>query len=101
MIKLREQKFRIYNVGSLSIDRFKDIKKISLKELKKHLHIKFNLQKLILLIQHPVSNKLKLTEKHYKITLDAIDDLNYPTIIIRPNSDPGSEYINSLLKKFK
>ena len=101
VIKLREQKFRIYNVGSLSIDRFKDIKKISLKELKKHLHIKFNLQKLILLIQHPVSNKLKLTEKHYKITLDAIDDLNYPTIIIRPNSDPGSEYINSVLKKFK
>ena len=84
----------------MSIDRFKDIKNL-FKGIEKAPSLKFNLQKLILLIQHPVSNKLKLTEKHYKITLDAIDDLNYPTIIIRPNSDPGSEYINSVLKKFK
>lgn len=101
VIKLREQKFRIYNVGSLSVDRFKDIKKIRLKVLKRKLGIKFDLQKLILLIQHPVSNMLELTKKHYRITLDAIDDLNYPTIIIRPNSDPGSEYINNVLNKYK
>ncbi len=101
VIKLREQKFRIYNVGSLSVDRFKDIKKIRLKELKRKLGITFDLQNLIFLIQHPVSNMLKLTEKHYKITLDAIDDLNCPTIIIRPNSDPGSEYINNVLNKYK
>ena len=44
---------------------------------------------IILFIQHPVSNWLEDSKKHIQISLDAIDKINLPTIIIRSNSDPG------------
>ena len=41
------------------------------------------------------------TADHFKITLSAVDELNYPTVVIRSNSDPGSVSMKSIFKKFK
>ena len=38
------------------------------------------------------------TADHFKITLSAVDKLNYPTVVIRSNSDPGSVSMKSILK---
>ena len=56
---------------------------------------------LIIFIQHPVSNWLKTTKKNFKTTLHAIDELNLPTIIIGPNSDPGNLAMKLQYLKFK
>jgi len=89
VIKLGEEKWRVFNVGHTAADRYKSFNKKTKAELFRLLKIKKE-EPLILFIQHPVSNWLKDSKKHIRISLDAINKINLPTIIIRSNSDPGT-----------
>ena len=62
--------------------------------------IPFTSKPIILLVQHPISNYYKEVERQYKETLEAIDKINLPTIIIKPNSDPGSLKIIKQIDNF-
>lgn len=101
IIKMGEEKWRVFNVGHTAFDRYKNINKISDKNLSKYLNLDITSEPLILVVQHPVSNWKNKTADHFKITLSAVDELNYPTIVIRSNSDPGSVSMKSIFKKFK
>lgn len=101
VIKLGEEKKRVKIVGHSALERFLKVKKFSFKLLTKKLNFK-NLKKpYILFIQHPVSNEFSKTKEHYKISLKTIDELNFPTIIISPNPDPGRDYIERIFQSFK
>ncbi len=99
--KMGEEKWRVFNVGHTAFDRYQIAKKISIKKLSKYLDLSFLKEPLLLLIQHPVSNWVEKTENHYRISLSAIDNLNLPTVIIKSNSDPGSNIMKSVFKRFK
>lgn len=101
IIKMGEEKWRVFNVGHTAFDRYKNINKISDKNLSKYLNLDITSEPLILVVQHPVSNWKNKTADHFKITLSAVDKLNYPTVVIRSNSDPGSVSMKSIFKKFK
>ena len=101
VIKLGEEKWRVFNVGHTATDRYKSIKNISYSYLSKYLRLNFKKEPLIVFIQHPVSNWLSKTKKHFRISLSAIDSLNFPTVIIGSNSDPGNVVMRSEYKKFK
>jgi len=101
LIKMGEEKFRVKVVGHSAVDRYISTSTISLTELSKYLKIDIENKPLIVLIQHPVSNFLESTKEQITSTLDAIKDLNLPTVVIRPNSDPGSEIINKELDTYK
>ena len=101
LIRLGEEKFRIYNVGHTIIDRYKNINKISKKQLSKFFKLDFNFKPIILLIQHPVSNNYKESSNQINITLSAIDNLNFHTIIVLPNSDLGSYSMRDKITKYK
>ncbi len=101
LIKMGEEKKRIYNMGHTAHDRFRNIKKISLKALSKFFNLDINNDPIILLIQHPVSNNYEKSKNEIFTTLKVIDRLNLKTIIIYPNTDLGSNSIISQIKKFK
>ena len=101
VIKLGEEKRRVFIVGHTAVDRYKNTKSLSKSYLSKYLNLNIKEEPLLVFIQHPVSNWLKKTKKHIKISLSAIDTLNLPTIIISSNSDPGNLIIKSECSKFK
>ena len=55
IIKMGEEKY-IFNVGHTAFDRYKNINKISDKNLSKYLNLDITSEPLILVVQHPVSN---------------------------------------------
>ncbi len=101
VVRLGEEKWRVYNVGHTAADRYRNIKSLPKSYLSKYLNLDIESEPLLIFIQHPVSNWLKKTKKHFKITLTAIDELNLPTIIIGSNSDPGNLAIKAEYSKFK
>ena len=99
--RLGEEKWRIHTVGHTAAHRYKNTKPLSKSYLSKYLNLNIKNEPLIIFIQHPVSNWLKTIKKNFKTTLHAIDELNLPTIIIGPNSDPGNLAMKLQYVKFK
>ena len=96
---LGEERWRIKNVGLLSLDLFKN----NFFKKKKYLEKKFNInleKPLILLIQHPVTWQIDETKKQINETLAAIAKLKIQTIAIYPCSDPGFSTIITSYKRF-
>ena len=74
VVKLGEQKFRVFNYGNPGIDRLIKTKKIKLSSIEEVSNfIKSENEKYLVLIQHPVSSEFKLAPKQMKITLEAIE----------------------------
>jgi len=101
LLKMGEEEFRVKVVGHSAVERYESIPLISEQRLSKYLGIQINEKPLIVVIQHPVSNFLEFTRRHISTTLDAIAEINLPTVIIRPNSDPGAEVINNEIDSYK
>ena len=94
ILKMNEEKWRIHIVGA----------PLNLKFKKINIYKKFNLNNekpFILVLQHPVSTEYKDSQNQIKETLNAVKFLKIPTIIIYPNSDPGSENIIKEIKKIQ
>lgn len=100
LIKMGEDKSRIYNVGHTVLDRYINSKKISKKDLSNFYNFDFFSDPTILFIQHPVSNSFNQSAKEIKISLSVLDEMNLPTIIILPNSDLGSYAIRKEINKY-
>ena len=101
VIKLGEEKWRVFNVGHSAIERYDNTKSLSETYLSNYFNLNLKNEPLLIFIQHPVSNWVKKTRTHFKVSLSAIDFLNLPTIIIGSNSDPGSVIMKSEFKKYK
>lgn len=100
ILKLGEEKFRIFRAGAPALDVILHTKLIDIKKLSKK--FKLNLNKpILLMIQHPVSTELEEVESQAKTTLEALKELKEQTIIIYPNVDPGYKKIIKIIKAYK
>ena len=100
LIILLENSKNIFVVGNPSLDAIKNIKKIPIRELEKEFKVDFNLP-VILLIQHTVTSEIKVIEKFFMETINAIKELDTQCLIISGNSDAGSRKISTIIKKSK
>ena len=102
VLKLGEQKFRVFNVGNPGIDRLVKVPKISMSEISNFLEFNINYKNpYIVFIQHPLSSEAKDSKKQIYTSLRALKELGIQTIMTYPNSDYGSLEIINELKKFK
>jgi GDP/UDP-N,N'-diacetylbacillosamine 2-epimerase (hydrolysing) len=102
LVKLGEQKERIFLVGAPQLDD------INYKTLSKNKSIFFNNKEFDLkkseyfvLLQHPVFKNHKEYLRLFKITIKACVKFNKKIVIIYPNYDPGYKPIINFLKKQK
>ena len=98
--KMGEEKWRIHVVGAPGLDGIVGIKYPGKKEVFE----KFNLnpdKKLILVLQHPVTEEYQDAGKQIKNTLDAVSAFDANIIVIYPNADTGSEEIIKAIKNYK
>ena len=100
VIKMGEEKRRVFHVGSPAVDRFTRVPRLSRKAIGQYFKLNIDDQPLMVNLQHPVSHEVKKSQKNLKVTLSAIDQLNYPTVIIYPNSDPGRNVMVQTIQQY-
>ncbi len=92
ILKLGEQPFRVFNVGNPGLDRLITEPLLSVQQLSEK--IEFDIsegERFILLIQHPLSTEVQCARAQMESTLEAVRLIGVKTVIIYPNSDPGSQ----------
>lgn len=100
ILKMGEDKWRIFNVGSPSVDTILHEKFLSKREIEKKFSLDLK-KPFILMIQHAVTTEPEKAEKQIMETLKAIEQLKIQTIVIYPNSDAGGRKIIKKIKKYE
>tara|TARA_B100000530_G_scaffold336263_1_gene290481 strand:+ start:155 stop:1282 length:1128 start_codon:yes stop_codon:yes gene_type:complete len=98
LIKLGEEKFRIFKVGAPQLD---DIKKIAFNKNFKFKGLNLKKEKYFVILQHSVFKDKKNYKKIFLNTLEACLKFDYKIFIIYPNYDPGYKSIIILINKFQ
>jgi len=96
VVKLGEQQFRVFNTGAPQLDELVNGSFTN----EENIRVKYRLygEKLILAVQHPVTEEEGDAKIQIRETLAAIAQVGWPTVLIYPNADAGSEQIRSELK---
>ena len=98
LIKMGEIKKNIYPVGCPSIDALLDEDVVSQKYILKKFKVDI-LKPYSIIIQHPVTSELDLSELQMKKTVNALKKIDMQHLIIFPNNDAGSKKILNIIKK--
>jgi GDP/UDP-N,N'-diacetylbacillosamine 2-epimerase (hydrolysing) len=99
IIKMGENKKRVFNFGSLAVENMKNIKKIPKKKLFHNLGLNINIPT-ILLTYHPVTLEKKISGlKQIKNIFKAIDNFNFQTLITAPGHEVGRSEIENFIKQ--
>ena len=109
LIKMGEDEKSVFNVGCPRIDLVADELKNNSKEVLKNVFKNyggvgkgFDLTKPFLLVsQHPVTTEYENSRKQIEETLNALNDLQIPTIMLWPNADAGAEDIAKGIRTFR
>lgn len=104
LLKLNEEKWRIFNVGLTINDNIYSLKKPNKIILEKKLNISFS-NPLIIFTLHPLSSDENETKKTIKVCLEVLSILekkyNCNVIITYPNNDYGANIIISEILNIK
>jgi GDP/UDP-N,N'-diacetylbacillosamine 2-epimerase (hydrolysing) len=98
--RLGEQDFRIFVTGAPLVDELVEGPITSERDLRDKYRLPVQ-DRLILTVQHPVTEEEADAGEQVSETISALMDLNLPTIFIYPNADAGSEHIRRQLAKLK
>jgi len=100
IIKLGEDEWRVYMVGSPALDDILGEPLLPSEVLEEKLGTSLA-QPLILLVQHSVTTQFDEAPKQIRETLAAIVELGYPTVLIYPNSDSGGRKMIEVIREFE
>ena len=95
LIALGEPTYRIFNIGSISLDKFNHFQKVNLAS-------KYNLENLknfALVIFHPIQNEN--SANIFNNILKVLKSKNIFSFVSFPNSDPGYEQIINVIEHYK
>lgn len=108
VIKLGEDLNFVFNTGCPSIDLAKLVKENSSKlpfnpyEKYGGVGAKPDLEKgYLVVMQHPVTNEYQDSRKHIEATLQAVYELNKPTLWFWPNVDAGADGTSTGIRAFR
>ena len=90
----------VHVVGLTSLDIILN-KKLPDKDV---LFKKYDLNKdeyLIVILQHPISTHPERSSSEMQIILEAITELEYQSLVVYPNIDPGGKRIIKIIDKFE
>jgi len=100
IIKLGEDEWRVHMVGSPALDAILNEPLLSSDVLAERLALNLS-QPPILLIQHPVTTQVDEAPKQMRETLEAIMEINHPTVLIYPNSDAGGRRMIEVIRTYE
>lgn len=95
-----EEEWRIQVVGTMGVDALLKVSTLSREDLCHKLNLSFN-SKIILVTLHPTTEEINRAGEQMQIVLNAIKRFNLQTVIIYPNTDPGSDQIVEIINHEK
>jgi GDP/UDP-N,N'-diacetylbacillosamine 2-epimerase (hydrolysing) len=97
--KMGEESWRVYVVGSPGIEAIVKQPLLSRKELAKKYCLDFQ-RPILLVVQHPVLAQVEQAGKQVEITLEALKQLKWQTVLIYPNADAGGLAMIKIINKY-
>lgn len=104
VIKLGELPEMVFNTGCPSIDLAKEVLNTDFNPYEKYggVGAKPDLSKgYLVVMQHPVTTEYQDSRKHIEETLEAIKELNLPTLWFWPNVDAGADGTSTGIRAFR
>lgn len=96
--KLGEEDWRIHVVGAPALDIILNEKLPSREEIFQKLNIDPK-KKIILVIQHPVTEQIESAGSQMEEILEAVKTFDMPTVVIYPNADAGGQKMIQVIEK--
>jgi UDP-N-acetylglucosamine 2-epimerase (non-hydrolysing)/GDP/UDP-N,N'-diacetylbacillosamine 2-epimerase (hydrolysing) len=100
IIKMGEDDWRVYQVGSPALDVILNEPLISAEQMAKKFDLDLS-QPLLLLVQHPLTTEVENAAWQMRETLQAIIEVGYQVIVVYPNSDAGGRRMIEVIKEYE
>ena len=100
LMKIGEVQSRIYNVGSISLDRFTQYDAFSIETITSKLKLP-NIDEMALLIYHPSPSVEDDDSYVFENILKSLEDENIFTFVSYPNTDSNSSKIINVIEKYQ
>lgn len=101
LMRMGENPARIYNIGSIALDKFRKHKACSKNEIKQFFNIKKGFDSFSLVIFHSVLEEKENSGVYFENILGALKNRNINAIVSAPNTDPGNRKIFEVIKNFE
>lgn len=92
---------RIYKIGSIALDNFKNHKSLNKKEIFSRFQNEYFLDDFALVIFHPISEDRSVIHHHFENILKVLEEQNVPAFVSYPNIDPGNKKIIKVINKYR
>lgn len=100
LYKMGEDKQRIFNIGSVALDKFHSAEVYTFDEIKDYFKMPSQTDNFAILIFHPIPKERKHSAKIFENILLTLKEKNIFTFVSHPNIDPGSSEIISIINKY-
>jgi len=101
LIKMGEAKERVYNIGSVALDKFVSETIKPKEEIKKYFDIEKGFDSFAILIFHPIPKERSQSAKIFENILLSLEEKNINTFVSYPNIDPGNREIIEVIEKYR
>ena len=101
LFQMGEAKERIFNIGSVALDKFNNEAIFSLEEIKNLFSIPQHVKNYAILIFHPIPKERSKSADIFENILLSLKKKNITTFVSYPNIDPGSSEIISVIEKYR
>jgi GDP/UDP-N,N'-diacetylbacillosamine 2-epimerase (hydrolysing) len=97
--RMGEEEFRIHLTGAPQLDDFVNGEMAQPEEIADRFGVDLD-DPLLLVVQHPVTEEYGEGVDQMRETLEAVVELEYPTVVIFPNNDAGSDELRLLIEQY-
>ena len=95
-----EQEFRIITVGSPQLDELRQVNGVSEARVLQRFRLN-RTTPIVLLVQHPVTEQVRIAGEQMGTTLRALAALQHQTVLVYPNNDAGNATIREAIDAFR
>lgn len=101
LIAMGEKEKRIFNIGSIALDKFKSEEIFSKKEIFKRFNVKKEFEKFAIVIFHPIPIERDKSAQIFENILIALRSKGISAFVSYPNIDPGNKEIIEVIEKYR
>ena len=101
LIRLGESPKRVFVVGNISLDRFKEFNYMSKEEIRRYFNLRNGFDEFALMIFHPITEEKENVDKYFKNILENLKQKNINTFVSYPNVDPGNQKLIDVINEYK
>jgi GDP/UDP-N,N'-diacetylbacillosamine 2-epimerase (hydrolysing) len=100
LLQSGEQPFRVHTVGHPGLDRLRSTRQMKPEEVASELEVELGQAPFLLIIQHVISSEIGEAAAQMEATMQALERLQLPAIVVHPNSDAGSQDIIGVIRDY-